>query len=145
MHSGSILVTEPDMLKLAQRLDSQRRWPALEEDLRGGLGPVLASARVVRDDDVPRDVITLNSTVRAKDVEVGTDHTHTLVMPVHASEERGAVSVLSPLGVALLGRREGDEIEYRVPGSRTRRLTVQSVLYQPEPASFQRETVPFRP
>jgi regulator of nucleoside diphosphate kinase len=56
----------------------------------------------------------------------------------------GAVSVLSPLGVALLGRREGDEIEYRVPGD-TRRLVVKQVLYQPERASFQRETVPFRP
>jgi regulator of nucleoside diphosphate kinase len=144
MHSGSILVTEPDMLKLAQLLEGQSRWPALEEEHRGGLRPVLASAKVVKDDEVPRDVITLNSTVRAKDLEAGTDHTHALVMPVHASDVAGAVSVLSPLGVALLGRREGDEIEYRVPGD-TRRLMVEQVLYQPERASFQRETVPFRP
>jgi regulator of nucleoside diphosphate kinase len=143
MHSGSILVTEPDMLKLAHLLEGQRRWPALEEEHRGGLGHVLASARVVRDDDVPRDVITLNSTVRARDLETGSDHRHVLVMPVHASAEAGAVSVLSPLGVALLGRREGDEIEYRVPGNR-KRLAVQQVLYQPERASFQREMAPFR-
>jgi regulator of nucleoside diphosphate kinase len=143
MHSGSILVTEPDMLKLAQLLEGQSRWPALEEEHRGGLCPVLASAQIVRDDEVPRDVITLNSTVRAKDVEAGTDHIHALVMPVHASDEGGLVSVLSPLGVALLGRREGDEIEYRVPGD-TRHLMVQEVLYQPERASFQREMAPFR-
>ena len=143
MHSASILVTEPDMLKLAQLLDGQRRWPALEEEHRGGLGHVLASAQVVRDDEVPRDVITLNSTVRATDLEAGSDHTHALVMPVHASDGAGAVSVLSPLGVALLGRREGHEIEYRVPGSK-RRLTVQQLLYQPERVSFQREMGSFR-
>jgi regulator of nucleoside diphosphate kinase len=143
MHSGTILVTEPDMLKLAQLLETRRRWPAHEQEHRGGLDDVLASAQVVRDDEVPRDVITLNSTVRAQDLEAGIGHTHTLVMPVHASDQAGAVSVLSPLGVALLGRREGDEIEYRVPGNR-RRLTVQQVLYQPERASFQRGMAPFR-
>ena len=142
MDGGSILVTEPDMLKLAQLLEGQSRWPAHEEEERGRLRPALASARIVRDDEVPRDVITLNSTVRATDLEARTDHTHALVMPIHASEEAGLVSVLSPLGVALLGRREGDEIEYLVPGG-TRRLTVQEVLYQPERVSFQREMTPF--
>jgi len=143
MHGGAILVTEPDMLKLAQLLEGQRRWPALEDEHRGGLCPVLASAQIVRDDEVPQDVITLHSTVRAKDLEAGTDHKHALVMPEHASDAAGLVSVLSPLGAALLGRREGDEIEYRVPGD-TRRLMVQQVLYQPERASFQREMAPFR-
>jgi regulator of nucleoside diphosphate kinase len=58
----------------------------------------------------------------------------TLVIPAHASEAAGAISVLSPFGVALLGRREGDVAEYSVAGG-LRLLRIEQVLHQPEAAA----------
>ena len=64
------------------------------------------------------------------------DATYLLVTPAQASAPAGTISVLSPVGAALLGRRQGDTIECRVPGS-PRLLKVEQVLYQPEAAARQ--------
>jgi regulator of nucleoside diphosphate kinase len=85
---------------------------------------------------VPPDVITLNSTVRVTDLESGESTNYTVVMQGEANYEAGKISVLAPLGTALLGSRVGDEIEWEVPRG-LRRLRIEEVLFQPE-ASAQR-------
>jgi regulator of nucleoside diphosphate kinase len=61
----------------------------------------------------------------------GNDTTSVLVMPTQAPPASGSISVLSPVGAALMARREGDEVEVRVPGG-LRRLRIERMLYQPE-------------
>jgi regulator of nucleoside diphosphate kinase len=88
-------------------------------------------ARVVRPQEVPRDVVTMHSRTLLRlddtDVEVA------LVYPEHADESAGRLSVRSSIGTAILGYREGDAIDWRIQ-ERTCRIQIAKVLYQPEAA-----------
>jgi regulator of nucleoside diphosphate kinase len=123
-----LYVTEPDMERLQAlmeiRSESDARYLATLED-------ELSHARVVSPEKVPKDVITMNSTVRLKDLDTGEEKIYTLVFPGDIKAIPGAVSVLAPIGTALIGYRAGDVIEWDVPAG-TRRLKVLEVMYQPE-------------
>ena len=79
------------------------------------------------------DVVTMHSTVRVRDVDSGTSMVYTLVFPVEADIEQQRISVLAPIGTALLGFRTADIFEWKTPGG-TRRLQIEEVLLQPEAA-----------
>lgn len=100
------------------------------DDLRG-LQSELLQARVVAPKDVPPDVVTMNSKARLRDLEDGEEVTYTLVFPDQANIEQGRISVVAPVGTAMLGHRVGDEFEWEVPAGSVR-LRVEEVLYQPE-------------
>jgi regulator of nucleoside diphosphate kinase len=89
----------------------------------------LARASVLPADRVPADVVTMNSRVRFRDGEA--ERHAKLVYPGEA-DGRGRVSVLSPLGAALLGLSAGQQVQARFPGSAPRRIRVEAVLSQPE-------------
>ena len=93
----------------------------------------LEQASVVPPTDVPRDVITMNSKARLRDLETGEEMIYTLVFPDNASIDQGKISVVAPIGTAMLGQRAGDEFEWQVPAGPVR-LRVEEVLYQPEAA-----------
>ena len=80
---------------------------------------------------MPSDVVTLDSRVLVWDLDSGEERLFTLVLPSKANVDEGRISVLAPLGMAVLGYRTGDEIEWDVPGGR-RRLMVRRVNHQPE-------------
>jgi regulator of nucleoside diphosphate kinase len=83
--------------------------------------------------NVPKDVITMNSTVSVTDTESGEKMTYTLVFPSAANISENKLSILAPLGMALLGYRKGDTFEWHVP-SGIRKLKVAEIIYQPEAA-----------
>jgi regulator of nucleoside diphosphate kinase len=91
----------------------------------------LAHATVVPAVEVPADVVTMNSRVTYADETAGVRATVKLVYPQDAAG-RGHLSVTSPLGCALLGLREGQEIDWHFPLGGRRRLRVEAVLSQPE-------------
>ena len=80
----------------------------------------LRRARVVPRSQIPRDVVTMNSTVRLRDLETGEEETYTLVYPADADIGEGRLSVLAPVGTALLGYRAGDVVEWPVPAGVSR-------------------------
>jgi len=82
---------------------------------------------------MPPDVITMNSKVRVRDMQTREESEYTLVFPHAADIKQGKISVLAPIGTALLGYKTGDVIRWEVPAG-TRVLKVLSVLYQPEAA-----------
>lgn len=125
----SIFLTFADMKRLERLVESAR---AGREDLRQ-LQQELALATVVEAADLPADVITMNSQARLQDIDTGEEMTYTLVFPDRASVEEDRISVLAPIGTAMLGQREGDEFEWEVPDGKVR-LRVLKVLYQPEAA-----------
>jgi regulator of nucleoside diphosphate kinase len=88
---------------------------------------------IVPPEEIPADVITMNSCVRLRDLEKGTTVEYTLVYPTEANFSEGKISVVAPIGAAMIGYRLGDEIEWDVPAGR-RRFRVEAVLYQPEAA-----------
>ena len=91
----------------------------------------LYRGKLVESVDIPPDVVTMNSKVRLRDLETKAAMVYTLVFPDEANIEEGKISVLSPVGMAILGYSTGDEIEWKVPKG-TRRLLIEEVLYQPE-------------
>ncbi len=116
----------------------QRLRPLVEgiknsrDDLRG-LDSELKQARVVAPAEVPADVITMNSKARLRDLDTGEEMVFTVVFPGNASIEHDRISVVAPIGTAMLGHRVGDEFAWEVPAGLVR-LRVEEVLYQPEAA-----------
>jgi regulator of nucleoside diphosphate kinase len=126
-HPSPIIVTDADLARLRPVLDSApaAAAEALEEELQ--------RATVVASGDVPADVVTMNSEVVFEDCATGARKQVRVVYPREADAGAGKVSVLAPMGAALLGLRVGQEIEWPVAG-RTRRVRLVEVRYQPEAA-----------
>lgn len=94
----------------------------------------IARAQIVTQSAIPPDVVTMNSRVKIRDLDSGKISELTLVYPRDADADSGRVSVLAPIGSALLGLHEGQTIEWPLPGNRTKRVTVLQICYQPEAA-----------
>ena len=90
-------------------------------------------AEIVAAEHVPPDVVTMNSKVFLRDIDTGETMTYRLVFPKYADVDEGAISVLAPVGMGILGYAVGDVVEWPVP-SGMRRLSIEKVLYQPEAA-----------
>ena len=116
----SILVTDTD-LALLRRLRAH-------EDLEAELD----NAEVVPSGRVPPDVVTMNSRVRFEDVASGESREITIVFPEDADASLGKVSVLAPVGTALLGLAEGQTISWPFPDGTSRQLRVVEITFQPE-------------
>jgi len=130
-----IFITETDYEKL-RRLIAGRRGSGADARHLNELEGELERADVLDDKQmVPPDVITMNSEVRLMDVDSGEIKVYKLVFPSQARTEN-SLSVLAPIGTAILGYRVGDVIEWRVPKG-VRRLKVLEVIFQPEAASVQ--------
>ena len=112
---------------LAQSPQSQFYGPmtGLENGLRRG--------SVVAPCKVGRNVVTMNSRVRVRDVQSGERENYTLVYPADADIDEGRLSVLAPLGAALLGARARQIVVVSTPRG-DRRLRIERILYQPEAA-----------
>jgi regulator of nucleoside diphosphate kinase len=125
-----LLVTETDLERIQRliELHSGGRNAALLEMLE----QELARAQVTSAQEVPADVVTMNSTVIYEDKETGARREVTLCYPPDARSDEGRISVIAPIGSALLGLSVGQSIEWPVPGGRTRRLRIIAVPYQPE-------------
>jgi regulator of nucleoside diphosphate kinase len=126
-----LVVTEED-LRLLQDLivDVKRREPRGNAYL-DSLEHELSSAEILQPTTVPSDVVTMNSTVHLKDIDTEEEMVLTLVTPEEADIEQSKISVLAPIGTAVLGYRRGDQISWPVPDG-VRRLLVVDILYQPE-------------
>lgn len=98
------------------------------------LAEEIARAQVVPQTAIPPDVVTMNSRVKIRDAATGQIKDLTLVYPKDANPDTGCVSVLAPIGSALLGLHIGQTIEWPLPGGRTKRITVVELCYQPESA-----------
>jgi len=133
MRDREIVVTEFDQRRLRNLLEGARRWNARDRTHVDHLGSELDRAQVVLPVDVPPDVVTMNSEVAIRDLDSNEEITFAVVFPSAANGNRQKISILAPIGTAVLGYRVGDTIEWNVPG-RTRRLRIERVLFQPEAA-----------
>jgi len=129
MNTRTIYITEADMKRLHPLIEQMKNS---RDDLRM-LQQELERARVVAPEEVPPDVVTMNSKARVRDVAADEEMTYSLVFPDQANIEQGKISVVAPIGTAMLGQRVGDEFEWQVPAGPVR-LRVEEVLYQPEAA-----------
>jgi regulator of nucleoside diphosphate kinase len=125
------IITRADRQRLGTLIDKAAQVGLVERRYLDHLEAELERAIPVEPQEVPADVITMNSTVRLRDLDAGETFEFTLVYPRDASPDEGRISVLAPIGTAIIGYRTGDVIKWPVPAG-TIRLKVEEVVYQPE-------------
>lgn len=117
-----LILSASDAEVLALMLGERRRQHALEAAAAGALADLLVEARLVPHEELPADRVAMNSKVTYREEPGRTRRSVVLVHPIEADVARGRISVLSPIGLALLGRMEGSVVTVDVPGAKV--LTV---------------------
>jgi regulator of nucleoside diphosphate kinase len=133
MPKRRIIISQNDYEHLEELLSSEFTQAIGPTDYLDGLRAELELAEVVDPERVPKHVVTMNSTVRLRDLDTNELETYTLVFPEEADIANKKLSVLAPVGTAILGQRIGDVLRWRVPDG-WRSLKIVRVLYQPERA-----------
>ena len=118
MAKKPIIITKYDKIRLKSFIND-----ALRKELN--------RAKLVDPKDIPNDVITMNSKFKLKDLDSGDEIIYTLVFPEDADIYKNKISIYAPMGIALIGYRVGDIIEWPVPGG-ILRIEVLEIIYQPE-------------
>jgi regulator of nucleoside diphosphate kinase len=126
----SIILTRLDVQRLERLIASQDENSPGVQALQAELD---RAEQVVGHDEVPAGLVTMNSRVHCREEGSGKDYHLKLVYPQDAGVE-GTVSVLAPIGSALLGLQVGQHIDWPAPGGKTLKLTLLAVEYQPEAA-----------
>ena len=133
MSKRNIYITEQDMGRLRELLRSTKDPFGMDRPYLETLCAELDRAKIVAAGAVESDVVTMNSAVRVRDCNGGRSTTLTLVFPENANPHEDRISVIAPLGAALLGYRVGDQVSFKLPtGMRT--CEIEEVIYQPEAA-----------
>lgn len=133
----SIHVTNQDLQRLRHVIGPAATTSALDRQHLEMLSAELDRAVIVDDEEVRPDLIRMRTRVRIRDCSSRESEEYTLVYPWEADVQLNLLSVLAPLGTALLGYREGDRINWQLPGG-VRALYVEKILGQsdiPTPAS----------
>lgn len=131
MNKRTIFITEFDAQRLQGLIDNPSTLEHRQRESLQSLKDELSRAQVVAPKDIPPDVVTMNSIMHLTDIETGEDETYTLVFPSDANVNECRISVLAPIGTAVLGYKAGDTFTWSVPGGE-RHLRVKEVVYQPE-------------
>ena len=133
MAAKKIQVTQVDHERLMRLIDSMRNVSTQDQVFLDKLRSELDRARVISSKRVKPDVVTMNSTIKLRDLDNGELHEYQLVYPQDADPENNKLSILAPVGTALLGFSVGDTVEWPVPAG-LRHLKIEEIIYQPESA-----------
>lgn len=133
MSKRNIYITQLDMNRLRELLRTTQDPFGKERPYLEALRAELDRAKVVAPEKIAANVVTMNSELRVRDLEDDSTTTITLVFPENADPEADRISVMAPMGAALLGYRAGDRVSFNLPGGQ-RQCEIVEVLYQPEAA-----------
>jgi regulator of nucleoside diphosphate kinase len=133
MATRKLYVTDFDKSRLEEVITVAEEFGGHQRKDLESLAEELEKAEVVSPQNVPAGVVTMNSKVVLRDLDTLEEMTYVLVFPRDANINVGAISILAPVGTAILGYAKGDVVEWPVP-SGVRRIRIEDVLYQPEEA-----------
>lgn len=127
-----IVITVSDLERLKKLISKEKEFGAFKDSTTlFTLEKELSRSTVVPSNEIPPNVITMNSTFILRDLKTKEIITYSLVYPEDANVFDGKLSIMSPIGTAVLGYGEGDTFEWEVPeGSVT--YLVEEILFQPE-------------
>jgi regulator of nucleoside diphosphate kinase len=134
MRKKKILITRPDLEKIRKLLEDIEKNERCDREKRSLLFDLrfkLSCATIVSPTDIPSTFITMHSKVQYINLDNGKISTYFIVYPEEANIDLGKLSVLTPIGTALIGYSAGDIIECKVPAGLSY-LKVLEVKYQPE-------------
>lgn len=127
----SIIISRHDHERLESLLISEFGRAFNDKHYLQLLRRELDNAAIVDSEDVPPDVVTMNSIVRLREESSAEIETYTLVFPAAANIADGKLSILAPIGTAILGYRVGDRVSWQVPGG-TVHFFIEELVFQPE-------------
>ena len=127
----NIFITDFDMKRFKWLIANSHKFDEMYKKNMYQLEKELKNAVVVVPKDIPADVITMHSKFKIKHLDTNEESTYTLVFPFDADLEQHKLSILAPIGVAVIGYKLGDEISWEVPSGK-RRIRIEEILYQPE-------------
>lgn len=133
MAKRKLYITEFDRSRLEELIEVAEEFGGQDRKDLESLSEELDRAEIVSQKNIPANVVTMNSKVVLCDLDTSEELVFILVFPKDADIEAGAISVLAPVGTAILGYARGDVVEWSVP-SGVRRIRIEEVLYQPEAA-----------
>ena len=131
MTTHAIYITASDAEKLRDLIWQAQRTEYRHSAYLQMLSGELARATIIDENNVPPDVITMNTQASLVDVETGEEMIYTLVFPDEADPIQGKISILAPIGTAMLGYQVSDEFEWDTPGG-IRKIRVEKIIFQPE-------------
>ncbi|MBN1398933.1 MAG: nucleoside diphosphate kinase regulator [Bacteroidetes bacterium] len=131
MNNRHIYITDSDMKRLRALVSSQEIQNNEYGRLLLNLKNELDRAVVVASEEIPNNIITMNSQIHLTDLDKDEEIVFTLVFPGKADFENNRISVLTPAGTAIIGCKVDDIIDFEVPSGRTR-LRINKILFQPE-------------
>lgn len=119
---NDLILTQGDFQKLSSLIKATglEGTELLEEEL--------SRAQVVADENLPRDVVSMNSRVTFQDLENGKETMVTIVYPHETNIEENKISILAPVGSALIGLRVGQVIQWPIPNGKEKKIKVVAVL-----------------
>lgn len=126
-----ITLTEMDYNRIHSLIEQQLLNPSLSKDIEL-LEEEVEQARILDFPEIPTDLVTMNSRIKYLNVTDNKENEITIVYPRFADSSKGLVSVTAPLGMALLGLREDQEIDWAFPDGSIKKLRILEVIYQPE-------------
>lgn len=131
MSRPTIIINDTD----AERIDILLEQPAYAGlPIADALNAELDRAQMCSPEEMPHDVVTMNSRVKFRNLSDGEVRVRTLVYPAKMTDSNTQLSVMAPVGAALLGLRVGDSIHWELPGGVATHLEVLELEYQPETA-----------
>jgi regulator of nucleoside diphosphate kinase len=133
MNNKSIQITEFDFQRLNRLLRQAQHSDYRGSEYLAELQAELDHAQIVPSKAVSQEIVTMNSIVVLLDLATRKEETYTLVFPEDADTGQGKISILAPIGTAMLGYEIGAIFEWEVPAGK-RRLKVKRIIYQPEAA-----------
>ena len=128
-----IVITEFDQRRLRGLVNVLRQRGNIDQAYLEDLEMEIERADVVSPDEISSSVVTMNSTVEVEDVATGQTSQVTIVFPGMAHADNRCISVVAPMGAALLGARVGQHVRWQTP-TRAREARVLRILFQPEAA-----------
>jgi regulator of nucleoside diphosphate kinase len=120
MRRAKLFITESDFLRLSALIESAKKFLRRDREHLDALEQELSRAEIVSPDEVPAHVVMMNSRVRVTDLDTGTQTVYTLSFPRDADIAHDRISVLAPIGTAILGYRAGAIILADVPRGKKR-------------------------
>ena len=131
MQKREIYITKYDYDRLKELLSVAKAFKFQSRNDLKNLKQELERATIVDSKEVPPNVVTMNSKVELLNLDKNNTSIFTLVFPSDADIDQGKISILVPIGTAILGYRVSDTIIWHVPAG-LRKIKIKKILYQPE-------------
>ena len=130
---SQVIITKQDFNKIHRSITDAKANNSIKKDEAEKLLAELKAAKIVEQDQIESDVVTMNSIVKIHFQNNKTSMEFQLVYPAEADLKQKKISIFSYVAAALIGYRVGDEIDWLIPSGMTK-IVIDEVVYQPEAA-----------